>query len=238
MKILIVIPAYNEEKIIKENLIKTARFLKENLRSDDYQIVLADNNSKDNTKEITLGLINEYLEIKYFFAPQPGKGNAVISAWQHYQNDFDYFIFMDADLATDLKGLILLVDGLKQGNDLVIGSRYLPDSRVKRTMGRRIFSLAYRLFIKILLKTKIKDMPCGFKAINQKIVRQILPLIQNHSFFFDTELVYLAEKQGYQIKEIPVIWQEPRTKENKSRVNLAGVSWQYLKELWRLRSKK
>jgi len=81
-------------------------------------------------------------------------------------------------------------------------------------------------------------MPCGFKAVNQKVIKNILPQVKNNTWFFDSELVYLAEKNGYKIKEIPVKWAEPRVGDDKSRVSVFKVSWQYWREAWRLRSQK
>lgn len=238
MRILIAIPAYNEEKIIKENILQLNKYLEANLLTDDYLIVVADNNSTDQTAQISKELAAQNEKIDYFFVAQKGKGLAIKSAWQNYVNDFDVFVFMDADLATDLSALNNLIRELKNGAEMAIGSRYLKDSQVKRTFLRRLFSLAYRLFLKIFLSTKIKDFPCGFKAVNQKVVKNIIPQIKNTTWFFDTEMVYLAEKQGYKIKEVPVKWHEPRTKENKSRVNLFKVSWQYFQEVLRLKFRK
>jgi glycosyltransferase involved in cell wall biosynthesis len=236
MRILFVLPVYNEEKIIQENLLQLNTYLADNL-VEEYLIVAADNNSTDRTavqiKELTI----QNQAIDYFFIKQQGKGLAVKATWQKYLDDFDIFIFMDADLATDLGAVKNLLQEIKNGADMAIGSRYLKEAEVERTVLRRLFSLAYRLFLKIFLATKIKDFPCGFKAVNQKIIKEIIPQIKNNTWFFDTEMVYLAEKQGYKIKEVPVKWHEPRTKQNKSRVNLFKVSCQYFKEVLRLKFK-
>lgn len=236
MKILIVLPSYNEAKILEANITKLANFCRVNLAGHDLKIIIADNNSKDNTKEVTVALEQKFSEVEYFFVPQQGKGNAISIPWLKYQADFDVFIFMDADLATDLEALPELITGIQSGNDLVIGSRNLPESKVERTLFRKMFSLGYRLALKIFLATKIKDMPCGFKAANQKVIKEIVPQIQEQTWFWDSELVYLAEKQGFKIKEVPVKWQEPRSGEDKSRVSFIAVSWLYLKKAWELRN--
>ena len=204
MKVLIVIPVYNEEKIIINNLKQLFQYLEENLADYDYQVVIADNVSTDQTALLVKNLSATLANLEYLYISQKAsKGAAVIKAWQKYQNDFDVFCFMDADLATDLEALLPLVKAIEyDGYDLAIGSRYLKDSKVKRTFSRKIFSLTYRLFLKIFLGTKIKDFPCGFKAVNQKIVKEIIPQIKNQTWFFDSEMLYLAEKAGYKIKEI------------------------------------
>jgi len=237
MKVLIVIPAYNEEKIIKQTLTEVDRFLSQQIK-DEYLLVVADNNSTDNTAHIVKDMISQVKNLEYLFVAKKGKGIAIRSAWQKYADDFAVFMFMDADLATDLKALPGLIQGIKDGYDIVVGSRYLKESEVTKTLLRKVFSFGYRLVLKVFLGTKIKDLPCGFKAVNKKVVTDILPQINNNTWFFDNELVYLAEKSGLKIKEIPVSWQEPRTDDNASKVQVLKVSWLYLKEIWRLKFKK
>lgn len=236
MKILIVIPVYNEEKIIDSNLRQLLSFCQRNFNPADFLILVADNASTDKTRQITTNLAQESSQIEYLFIPQKGKGLAIATAWQTHVSLFDYFVFMDADLATDLSAVPELLQALGQGADLAIGSRYLPQSRVVRSRLRRLFSFSYRNFLALFLQTKIKDFPCGFKAVTQKVVQDIVPQIKNQTWFFDTELVYLAEQAGLKIKEIPVTWAEPQGRE--SRVRLAKVSWQYLREVWRLKWQK
>lgn len=238
MKILIVLPSYNEAKILDANITQLVNFCRANLSSHIFKIVISDNNSQDNTKEVAAVLQAKYPEVDYLFVPEQGKGNAISAPWLKWQNDFEIFIFMDADLATDLKDLPLLISGIQAGNDLVIGSRNLPQSQVRRTLFRQFFSFGYRLALKILLNTRVKDMPCGFKAVNQRVIKQIVPQIQEQTWFWDSELVYLAEKRGYKIKEIPVKWQEPRNGEDKSRVSFLQVSWLYLKKSWQIKFRK
>jgi glycosyltransferase involved in cell wall biosynthesis len=234
MKILIVLPVYNEEKIIAANLKKLADYLAENLRGYDYKIVVADNKSSDLTGQIVKNLLPAINNLEYFYLPQKGKGLAVLTAWQKYQDDFNFFAYMDADLATDLSGFLPLISSLEQGYDVAIGSRYAAGAKVERSLLRIIFSLAYSLLAQLILGVKIKDWPCGFKAITQKVNKEIVPAIKNLTFFFDSELLYLAAKKGFKIIEIPVVWQEKRVK-GGSKINVLKVSWLYLKEIIKLR---
>jgi len=238
MKILIITPAYNEAKILEQNVLKLVQFVRANFFGQEYKIVISDNNSQDQTAVIAKSLMEKYPELDYIFVPEQGKGYAISQPWLLYLNQFDVFIFLDADLATDLSALPKLIAGISAGYDLVIGSRYLKESEVKKSLGRQIFSLGYRLILKLVLGTKIKDLPCGFKAANQKIIKNIVPQIKNHTWFFDSEMVYLAERAGYKIKEIPVKWAEPRTVDDKSRVSLLKVSLLYLKEIIKLKFRK
>ena len=209
--------------------------MQSNLFEDEYLIVVSDNNSTDQTAEIVKNLNAQNYKISYLFVPQKGKGIAVLSAWKKYQADFDIFCFMDADLATDLSAFSPLINAIKGGADLAIGSRYLAESKLKRSFLRKIFSAGYRLVLKLFLGTKIKDFCCGFKAANQKVVRLIAPQVKNTEWFFDSEMLYLALKAGYKIKEVPVVWHEPRSGENKSRISLFRQSFEYLKEVITLR---
>jgi glycosyltransferase AglD len=237
MKILIAIPAYNEAKILEQNVTKVAEFTRTNFLADQFKIIIADNNSKDNTRQIADTLKARFANVDYLFEPRQGKGFAIASAWQKFPDDYDIYVFLDADLATDLVALPDLIKALQEGNEVAIGCRYLQQSQVVKSISRRIFSFCYRLMLKILLKTKIKDMPCGFKAISRKVLNEIVPLVENHTWFFDTELVYLAEKRGFKIKEIPVKWREPRSEGDKSRVSVIHVSRLYIKEALRLKKR-
>ncbi len=234
MKILIALPAYNEESILEKSVLKLLVFCQQNLR-DDWQIIIADNNSEDGTAMIAKNLATKFSAVKYLFVSQKGKGIAIKTAWQ--QETADVYCFMDADLATDLAALPQLISGIGEGNDLVIGSRFHPKSKVTRSPGRKLTSQAYRLILKIILSLKINDAPCGFKAVNQKVKENLLDLIKNQEWFFDSELVVLAEKKGYKIKEIPISWQDPREGTDKSRVNILTLSWDYFKEVLALRKR-
>ncbi len=235
MKILIVLPAYNEAKILEANVTKLLLFVRANLSNQEFKLIISDNNSTDDTQTVAESLKVKFPEVDYIFVPEQGKGNAIMVPWQKLQNDYNLYIFMDADLATDLQSLPDLISGLNNGYDLVLGSRYLKASQVKRTIWRRMFSLGYRCLLKLVLGTKVRDLPCGFKAVTPRVVKEIIPKIRNHTWFFDSEMVFLAEKDGLKIKEIPVKWQEPRGNEDKSRVNMLKVTSLYFKEVWRLR---
>lgn len=233
MKILIAVPAYNEEPILAENVKKIYDFLKKNIM-DDWQIVIADNNSSDRTGEIGKDLEKNFERIKYLHIPKRGKGRAIRAAWEN--SDADIYIFMDADLATDLSSLPALISAVGQEKyDLAAGARFHKDSKVQRSLLRKLISRIYRFALRFTLGLKTKDAPCGFKAVNQTIIQKIIPLTQNNEWFFDTEMVVLAEKQNYRIKEIPVIWTEHKKIGRKSRVNFIKVSLGYLKEIWRLK---
>lgn len=235
MKLLIVLPAYNEEAILQQSVDRLVDFCQKNLGLIDWQIVIADNNSNDQTAQIGQALENNYRSVNYLFVPKQGKGTAIRAAWEKYQADA--YCFMDADLATDLSALPKLILGIKAEFDLVIGSRFHRQSKVQRSWFRNFVSLAYWLVLKIFLATKINDAPCGFKIINRQVKTEILPQVKNDQWFFDSELLILAERAGYKIKEIPVSWTDPRKGADKSRVKVVSLGWAYFKKVIELRTR-
>lgn len=233
-KISIVIPVYNEEVIISKT-IKTLRdFCQKNLQNYDWKIVVADNNSTDHTAEIAKKLENGSDEkIIYKFIPQKGKGLAIREGWRSF--DADFYVFMDVDLATDLSSLSILISEVENGNDLVIGSRFIDGSSAKRSLIRKITSKVFSIITRLTFTLKIKDYPCGFKAVNKNVINGILPQVKNNAFFFDTELVIRSAKSGMKIKEIPVVWQDRDKNKSKSRVSVLRVTKEYLFELSKLK---
>ncbi|MEK7189907.1 MAG: glycosyltransferase [Patescibacteria group bacterium] len=239
------IPLYNEQTVLAENVAKILNFI-HNLpaeldeiasvaslsRNDQYEwrIILADNDSTDNTPMIAKSLEKKYhKKVDYLRLDKKGKGLAIKTAWQKFPAD--YYIFMDADLSTDLSTLPRLIEELKNGAGIVIGSRYLPNSQTNRSLLRLFVSKISLWFISKWLKLPLTDFTCGFKGVNQKIVQNILPLIKNQQWFFDTEMLCHTKRAGYTIKEIPVIWTETLNQKRKSKVGLIKVGWEYLKEV-------
>ena len=233
MKAVIVIPAYNEEKIIQDTALSVVEAARK-IDPHAIDIALVDNSSTDATAAIMRSLAQEYKMIRYYSEPQQGKGSAVLNTWRRLKDEYDVFIFMDADLATSLTSLPELIQSIKEGNDIVVGSRYHPDSRVSREKRRKTASVLYHALARRMLNTSVTDFPCGFKAVSKAVVRDIAPRVEDRAWFFDTELLFLAEQCGLTIREIPVEWSEPRTSENASRLSLPSVGWQYIQGLRRL----
>ncbi|MFH1193684.1 MAG: glycosyltransferase [bacterium] len=259
MKIVIVLPCYNEEAILEKNIKQVAEAVK-NL-PHDIKIVISDNNSKDRTAEIGKRLAQELPSVNYMFVGEPGKGAAVMEAWKNF-SDFDVYGFMDADLAMDLEALpraleyftpssILPLDppsasplppdyrGKKGeeggGYDVVIGSRRIKGAEAKRELYRKFISAGLSFLIKLFLKTKIKDTPCGFKFFRKAVLDKVLPQVKDRQWVFDTELLILAERSEYSIKEMPVKWAEKN--ERGSKVNIYPTAMEYLKKIWEIRKR-
>jgi len=233
-KILIVIPAYNEEALVRQTAMTLHDFCGKNLQNYDWRVVIADNNSTDRTAEVAKKLENESGgKIVYKFIPQKGKGLAIMESWKSF--DADIYIFMDADLATDLSALPSLIKYIENGYDLVIGSRFAKGSSAKRPIIRKITSKIFSLITRLIFGLKIKDYPCGFKGVNKNVIKNILSDVKNDQFFFDTELIIRSAKKGLKIKEVPVIWQDRDRNKSKSRVSIIKVTKEYLRELLKLR---
>ncbi|PIR67137.1 MAG: glycosyl transferase [Parcubacteria group bacterium CG10_big_fil_rev_8_21_14_0_10_36_14] len=228
MKIIIVVPCFNEDTVLEKNIKDILQAITN--FSYDFKIVISDNNSKDKTAEIGNMLAEKFEVIDYIFVPEQGKGVAVMDAWKRY--DADIYGFMDADLATDLGALDLV---LKEMNnyDIIIGSRRINGAKVKREFYRKITSRALNFLIRLFLHSKIKDTACGFKFFHKRVIREILPKVRDRHWTFDTELLILSERVGFKIKEIPVKWEEKKAR--VSRVVPLPTIVGYLKKIFELR---
>lgn len=214
--ISIVIPTRNEAAIIRANLERLLAFLRTNFH-EDWKVIVANNASTDATRALVREVAAHEPRMKLFELPEAGKGEAVLSAWTHARTRADgskltpdAFAFMDADLATGLVALPALIAAIRSGADIAIGSRNLPGSRSERGIGRRAISWCYRILLRLLFELRVSDPPCGFKAVNERVVREIVPLVRDRQWFFDTELLIRSQRAGMRITEIPVTWHEPR----------------------------
>ncbi|MEK7448765.1 MAG: dolichyl-phosphate beta-glucosyltransferase [Planctomycetota bacterium] len=203
----LVLPVYNEEKILEKNVKKTISFMADNF-SEQWRIIIADNGSTDRTADIAEKLNREFSgKIKCLHRVKKGRGGALKQAWG--QSRAEIVGYMDIDLATDLKMLPSLISAIKNGADVSVGSRLSPASVIRRSLLRKILSLAYHLIIKVMFRiTKIADFQCGFKACKRTSIHHLLPQVMNEEWFFDTELLVTAQRRGLKIKEIPVEWTE------------------------------
>lgn len=224
----VVVPVYNEETQLRESILKLRDFLRDNLQTS-WQIIIADNGSTDRTLQIAGELAGEFSEIKPFHMEQKGRGRALRRIW--LESASDIVSYMDVDLSTDLFAFPLLIEAIAGGSDIAIGSRLSSGSRVERSIKREISSRAYNLIIKLIHQTHFNDAQCGFKAISRKAASELLPLTRDNEWFFDTELLILAEKKGYRIKEIPVKW----TEDPGSTVKIFNTAYKDLKGLLRLK---
>lgn len=190
-----------------------------------WRVVFAINGANpEKLIELIDTLNKRYPEVGYEFTPVAGKGSGVMHSWS--QSTADIAVYMDVDLATDVGNFRQLIGGVEAGNDLSIGSRYHPGSDVKRSFKRKFVSIVYhKMFMRYFLRVhKYTDAQCGYKAINQRVIKEILPKVKNKTWFFESELLFLAEKGKYRIHEIPVKWKESRF----SGITLYKAIWEFI----------
>jgi glycosyltransferase involved in cell wall biosynthesis len=210
-------------------------FYEDTLTEYDWRIVLAVNGPKpEQVIELAESLNREDKRITWDYVSNPGKGSGIVHAWN--KSDADIMSYMDIDLSTDIKDFVVLVSRIREGYDVSIGSRYHPDSVVTRSLKRRIVSFLYhKLFMKIVLGAKTyTDGQCGFKAVSPRVVREVLPLVRNRSWFFESEMLYIAQRLKMRITEIPVSW----TESEFSGISLYRAIWEFIRCGFGLRFRK
>ena len=226
----IIIPVYNEEQALPLCIETLSGFLSGQMSSYEWRIVIADNGSTDNTLSVARGLSENNPGVACVHLDRKGRGRALYKTWTESQADV--ICYMDVDLSTRLEALLPLVGAIEDGYGVAVGSRLLKGSRVeRRTLKREITSRCYNLLIKMMFLTRFSDAQCGFKAVSRRVTRELVPLIKDKAWFFDTELLIIAEKNGYRIKDVPVHWvDDPDT-----RVKVVGTAYEDVKGLLRLR---
>jgi glycosyltransferase involved in cell wall biosynthesis len=224
----VVLPVYNEEHVLAQSVATLRQFLKENL-PHPFRIVIADNASNDKTWELAQALSQEHSDVSCLHLDEKGRGRALRYAW--LDSSADIVSYMDVDLSTNLEAFPNLIQAIEEGYDIAVGSRLMPTSSVKRSPGRELTSRSYNFLIKAMLLTNFSDAQCGFKALSIETAQELVPLIENQGWFFDTELLILAHKKGYRVKEIPVAWVE----DPDSKVSITKTALEELKGLLRMR---
>lgn len=230
MRINITVPVLNEENKLEASISRVVRFVEEHLTTHRFEIVIADNGSSDQTPEIGQELSRRYPSVKYLHIGERGRGRALSQVW--LASDADIMSYMDVDLSSDLEDFPRLIQPLVYGRaDIAIGSRLLPESTVTRCFRREIISRAYSTILRVTFRTTIRDAQCGFKAATGAAVRHLVPQVEDCFWFWDTELLLLAEKQGFRVEELPIRWVESRD----SRVAIVQTARDNLHGLYRLR---
>jgi putative flippase GtrA len=224
----IVVPVHDEERVLQESVWRLHRYLSLHL-SMDWRITLVDNASTDGTLAIAEGLAGSLSDVGVLHLDAKGRGRALKAAWG--SANARVVAYLDVDLSTDLAGLAPLVAPLLSGHsDVAIGTRLTRTSRVVRGTKREFVSRSYNGIVRTMLSTSFTDAQCGFKAITREAAARLLPLVQDDGWFFDTELLVLAERSGLRIHEVPVDW----TDDPDSRVDIRRTAIEDLRGIWRL----
>ena len=200
----VVIPVYNEEVDLRPAVARLHDYLTTRVPLT-FRITIADNASTDRTAAIADELAEQYPGVRSVHLVGKGRGRALKAVWT--ASDASVLAYMDVDLSTDLDALLPLVAPLISGHsDIAIGTRLHRGARVVRGSKREFISRCYNLILRGALAAHFSDAQCGFKAIRAEVARQLLPLVQDTGWFFDTELLILAERSGLRIHEVPVDW--------------------------------
>ena len=224
----VVVPVHNEERALRASVERLCRRLDEDIPVP-FRVTIVDNASTDRTADIARSLERDVACVRYLHLDEPGRGRALRAAWS--ASDADVVAYMDVDLSTDLVHLPALIAPLLAGRaDLAIGSRLAPGAQVTRGLKRELISRCYNALLGVVLGAGFSDAQCGFKAGRRDAIRALLPSVESEGWFFDTELLYLAQRNAFSIHEVPVRWVD----DPDSRVRIVRTIVEDLKGIARL----
>src|SRR3954451_9641705 len=200
----IVVPVHNEHGILEQTIRRLHRFLSDGFPFS-WRIVIADNASTDGTSDAARLLAPSLPGGVALRLEEKGRGRALRAAWT--ASEARVVCYMDADLSTDLRALLPLVAALLSGHsDVATGTRLAHGARVVRGPKRELISRAYNRILHTALRARFSDAQCGFKAVSARALTTLLPDVRDDGWFFDTELLVLAQRRGMRIHEVPVDW--------------------------------
>jgi len=224
----IVIPVHNEAHVLEASISRCSLYLRERFPLS-WRLTIVDNASTDDTWATARTLAAMVPGVRAVHLDRKGRGLALRTAWT--ASDARIVAYMDVDLSTDLSALLPLVAPLVSGHsDVAIGSRLAPSSRVARAPKRELISRSYNLILRTVFGTRVRDAQCGFKAVRADVARRLLPDVVDDAWFFDTELLLLAERNGLRIHEVPVDWVD----DPDSRVDVRRTAMDDLRGVWRV----
>jgi putative flippase GtrA len=200
----ITVPVYNEEHVLTASIEKLHAYLCDGFPFA-WRILIVDNASTDRTHQVAQELAERFTEVEVLHLDAKGRGRALRAAWT--RSTADVVAYLDVDLSTGLTGLLPLVAPLISGHsDVAVGSRLSSGSAVARGPKREMISRIYNLILRLVFAVRFRDAQCGFKALRSGVAHSLLPAVVDEEWFFDTELLLLAEHNGLRIHEVPVDW--------------------------------
>lgn len=217
----VVMPAYNEGKHIKDNLLTASKLISSFI--NNYQIIAVNDGSSDDTLEgmrLAASLDSHIKPVSY--SQNKGKGHAISTGVKHA--DAEYIAFLDSDL--ELSPLMLryfLRSLLATKADIAIGSKLHKKSKLNYPLSRKILSMGYYLMLKVLFKLKIKDTQTGIKLFKADVIKPICSKITTSGFAYDIEILAIATKKGYKIIEMPIELNYSRTRGNRSTISIKKI---------------
>jgi glycosyltransferase involved in cell wall biosynthesis len=201
----IVIPAYNESRRIERSLQKVFAYLTR--QGWDVEVIIVNDGSRDNTADIVRRYIDANTNLRFIENPgNRGKGYSVRNGMLHARGDV--MLFSDADFSAPMEEAPKLFEQIEAGADVAIGSRWIrPELQTqKQSLHRQLFGRVFNLALRLALGLRFKDTQCGFKAFSRHAADTIFPLQKIVRWGFDPELIFLAEKKGLKVVEVPVRW--------------------------------
>jgi len=234
VEVSVVLPAYNEEATIERTVEVTLETLASFLPAGAFEVIVAEDGCDDRTPEIATRLADEDDRVRHVHSDERlGRGGALEYAFE--RADGETLVYFDTDLATDMKHLEELVESVRSGEyDVATGSRWMPDNQADRPTKRAVSSLGYNTLVRLFLRSDMQDHQCGFKAISRETFDALREEVEDEHWFWDTEVLVLAQRRGYRVREFPVDW-EPKgdTKVDLVR-DVFGMGSQILRTWWQL----
>lgn len=199
--ISIIIPAWNEAKNLPNRLLEIKNVMKDTPL--DYEIIVVNDGSTDDTSEICTKMVSDDRVKVVGYDKNMGKGFALKHGFTYCEGETVAFVDADSDIPFNC--IRSFLTALKEnGSDVVIGSKYLPNSKFESPLGRKILSRAYNFLVRLLLKVKVSDTQVGFKVFKRRVLEDVFSRILVKRFAFDAELLTVAQMRGYSISEVPV----------------------------------
>ena len=228
VQVSVVLPAYNEVDYLQPAVEKIIQTL--NQFTDSYEVIIAEDGSTDGTAEHAEEIARKTPGVMHIHREKLlGRGTALNNAFK--QSNGEVLVYMDLDLATDLNYLRPLVEAITvEGYDFSTGSRMLAESKAERTFSRSLSSKTYNFLVRHMLGSKLRDHQCGFKAFKREPLMLLLDKVEATHWFWDTEIMVRAHKQGFKVKEIAVEWKSGK----HTKVNLFKDSWNMFWQIMRL----
>jgi putative flippase GtrA len=228
LQVEVVVPVYNEADGLEASITELRRYLDESFPFRTV-VTIADNGSTDGTALVAQRLAANLRGVQAMILTRKGRGYALRTAWS--ASHAEVVAYMDVDLSTSLPALLPMVGAVLSGHsDIAIGTRLARGSRVVRGPKRELISRAYSHIVRLALRSRLSDFQCGFKAIRRERALEILPLVDDNEWFFDTELLVTAERLGVRITETPVEW----TDDPNSSVDIVTTAANDLRGIWRI----
>mgnify|MGYP002859446995 FL=1 len=229
-KVQLVLPVYNEQQILPESVSKLRGWCLDHPEYD-WQITIANNASTDDTLAVARKLALTYEDlVTVHDIGVKGRGIALKTVW--LTSEADIVAYMDIDLSTDINHITELIEPIVSGDsEISYGSRLHKDAKTKRSFKREFISRSYVLVLRLLAGLKVTDAQCGFKAMSNSAATRLLPEVIDTQWFFDSELLIIAQHNGIAMKEVPVRWDE----DTDTRVKIIQTALEDLSGIWRLR---